>query len=132
MVKYEKENDITVVKNSSELPSGSRTLLRLHRALEFILKLFVDLKSAGPDDKMSHITHGAYESTLSKYHPWLVRKSVGIAVYAAPSRKDMLGKMLCDDEEDLIKKFDRFNDIVQPVYDGVQALYAEYDILDLP
>jgi hypothetical protein len=39
---------------------------------------------------MSTCTHEAYEKSLAQYHTWLIRKAVGVAVYAVPSRETLL------------------------------------------
>ncbi|ELU09811.1 hypothetical protein CAPTEDRAFT_28209, partial [Capitella teleta] len=88
MVQY--ETDSKVIKDPG---NGCRTLLRLHRALLFIMRLFEDTAKAETHDKMSHIARTAYTDTLAHHHTWLVRKAVGLAVYTLPSRSGLLHKM---------------------------------------
>ena len=63
MIKTKKKDD----------PSGSRTLLRLHRALEYIIAFLHKLDDIQDADLCSVISVEAYEATLMKYHPWVVQ-----------------------------------------------------------
>jgi len=84
MLSYEKENNL-IKKNPN---NGARTLLRLHRALKFLLLLFGKLARNEDKGKVSDMAYNAYHaSPMAKYHPWLVRKAVGVAVYVLPSRE---------------------------------------------
>jgi hypothetical protein len=127
MAKYETENK--VVKKPG---NGCRTLLRLHRALLFLIRLFDDTAQAGTHDKMSHIAHTAYSDTLAHHHSWLVRKAVGLAVYTLPTRSALLQKMGESSDEDAAARAASLVKAMQPVYDQVQDIYKQYDILQLP
>lgn len=52
--------------NKTTIPSGSRTLLRLHRALDFIVLLMKGLIEAKDEDPVSTIAQEAYKQSLSK------------------------------------------------------------------
>ena len=54
--------------------SGCRTLLRLQRALEFILQFMGEIAQSDHDAKISTIASKVYHDTLAKHHPWLTRK----------------------------------------------------------
>lgn len=69
-----------------ELPNGSRTLLRLHRALLFVVEFIDCIRRANDHDKMAHLARKAYDDTLAQHHPWLVRKGVHLAVHTLPNR----------------------------------------------
>lgn len=131
MINYEVTNNLTHIDGST--PSGSRTLLRLHRALKFIIRLFSDLKSMSGNDKISAVTFKAYDETLAQYHKWIIRKAVGLAVYAMPSRQTLSEKMNCGGSEEQLKKaLGDLVDELQPVYDSVQSVYSDNSLLDLP
>lgn len=90
MLNYEK-NEAKILPeynhhHRKELPNGSRTLLRLHRALLFVVKFIDNIRLANDNDKMSQLARKAYDETLAYYHPWLVRKGVHLAVHTLPSR----------------------------------------------
>lgn len=118
MIKYEMEENLLKKK---DYVSGSRTLLRLHRGLgkstsrirarifvfQFVhtvlcynlnfadfIKLFLKLVGDLSDtDGTSAAGHEAYTATLAKHHPWLVRKGATVAMYALPTRQDLLIKV---------------------------------------
>lgn len=69
-----------------ELPNGSRTLLRLHRALAFVANLIDRVRLSKDGDKMSDLTEKAYQETLAQYHTWGIRKMVQTAVMTLPNR----------------------------------------------
>ena len=70
---YQKvEHDLIKTKKKDD-PSGSRTLLRLHRALEYIIAFLHKLDDIQDADLCSVISVEAYEATLMKYHPWVVQ-----------------------------------------------------------
>lgn len=119
------------------LPNGSRTLLRLHRALAFITRLFGDMAAtpspAGKEESFSTVTARAYDETLAGYHTWIVRKGVHLALYALPSRHNMLHRMRHDGtEEQIVEKLHDAVAAMSPVYDKVQALYIEFSLQNLP
>lgn len=64
--------------------SGCRTLLRLHRALDFIMHLFDGMTTMSADDKMSAVTWQAYDDTIAKYVPPFVHAHLSISVYPFP------------------------------------------------
>ena len=66
------EHDLIKTKKKDD-PSGSRTLLRLHRALEYIIAFLHKLDDIQDADLCSVISVEAYEATLMKYHPWVVQ-----------------------------------------------------------
>ena len=129
MLAYEVASE-TVKKKKAN--SGSRTLLRLHRALEFITEFLLKLKESDNHCKFSSVVTKAYDDTLAKHHPWLVKKAVHVAMYMLPSRPDLLKKMGLEDEEsdmnvvmDLVKE-------LNVIYKITQELYAKDKLLDLP
>ena len=63
MIKTKKKDD----------PSGSRTLLRLHRALEYITAFLGNMEALEDEAYLSVVSREAYEKTLMKYHPWIVQ-----------------------------------------------------------
>ena len=130
MIDYEIASSLTRARTKP--PSGSRTLLRLHRALKFLRRLFADLAAMSPDEKTSGVVWKAYDETLACYHTWFIRKAVGLAVYAVPSRQTLFLKMNCKSEEKVRQNIDYLVVEIQQIYDGIQELYIANDILDLP
>ncbi|KFM61554.1 Glycolipid transfer protein domain-containing protein 1, partial [Stegodyphus mimosarum] len=87
MIEYESSNGIT---EDTSRPSGSRTLLRLHRSLEFIMSFMRDFSTADADAKSSTIAQKCYKETLSRYHPWLIQKGAYFAMYTLPARQQFI------------------------------------------
>ena len=135
MIEYEVASGMaTRLETSGEHPSGSRTLLRLHRALEFLLLLFRELAQSSADgaESFSALVGRAYTATLANHHSWVVRGAVSVALYAVPSRSSLVRRLDPEGSEERI--VDDLNATVlamQPVYDQVQTLYADSDLLEL-
>lgn len=91
MIQYEMSNDL-LAKQS--YVSGSRTLLRLHRGLDFIRLFLKRLSEMKEDDNTSQACKECYNSTLAKHHPFLVRNGAKLAMYAMPNRTDLFRKVI--------------------------------------
>ncbi|VDP42456.1 unnamed protein product [Soboliphyme baturini] len=61
------------------LPSGSRTLLRLHRALQFVIRFIDGVRRSAETDRMAPVAKAGYDGTLGQYHSWLIRQGSGEA-----------------------------------------------------
>lgn len=113
---------------------GSRTLLRLHRALLFIADFLKSLKDSHNGDQISTLCQTCYERTLSKHHNWLVRKCVGMATHLLASRDYLLSAIIKEgprDEEDVLEAISRLVLVTEKVYARVQHIYESRNILDL-
>ena len=136
--KYEKvevmiEHEIDVNKKTSQVLLGSRTLLRLHRALSFTMLFLERLADSSDHEKASSIASCAYSETLAKFHPWLIRKAANLAMYTLPSRGDML--VLVAKEvaiEEVQGKLKACVLAIKPVYNKIEELYTKYSLHDLP
>ena len=60
------------------LPNGSRTLLRLHRALAFISAFLSEMRTAPDDASSASIAWAAYSATMARFHLWPVRYTYDI------------------------------------------------------
>jgi len=133
MIQYEVASGMT--EQAGVQPSGSRTLLRLHRALEFLILLFCELAKSSADsaESFSTVVGRAYSTTLANHHPWVVRSAVTVALYAVPSRGSLVRRLDQEGSEERI--VDQLNAAVlamQPVYDRLQTLYTDNNLLYLP
>ncbi|XP_033764378.1 ceramide-1-phosphate transfer protein-like [Pecten maximus] len=129
MISYEVEKKTTDNKKKA---SGARTLLRLHRAMEFTAQLMTDVRNAEEGAKMSSITATAYNATLSKYHPWLIRKGVSVATYTLPSRKQLLEKIMMSDDQSKVEDLMEAANLQRQMYDIIQKIYETEKLLNLP
>lgn len=90
MIEYEKSNNLLKKK---DYLSGSRTLLRLHRGLEFIHLFLKRISELQETDNTADVCKQSYDETLAKYHPFLIRKGAKLAMYYMPNRDDLLKKV---------------------------------------
>ncbi|TPP39635.1 Glycolipid transfer protein domain-containing protein 1 [Fasciola gigantica] len=140
MIKYEYEIGVTgVTKNRQNI--GCRTLLRLHRALLFVIELMTSICSATADASLRNLTKDAYDKYLAEYHPWAVRKAVHLAVYALPSLEHLVDHIVESQPEDSPFrgrekcKAGMLNGALpamRKVYDFVQNQLAQRNMLELP
>merc|ERR1711970_1247362 len=125
MIDYEVKNDLIKTKKKDD-PSGSRTLLRLHRALEYI----------EDEGYCSVISREAYEATLMKYHPWVVQKAAKLAMGLLPTKKGLIAKVCPDGDEAALKKahqdFPKAVTAMRSVYEATQVFYRDNNLLEIP
>ena len=131
MMEYEISKDFSV---SSEHPNGSRTLLRLHRALEFASLFMKRLAAAGIHEKSSNIAYDSYNETLAEFHPWLIRKGVGVATYTLGTCGSILERCGSDlkDVEKTKEILSGISVAMDEVYNLTQSLYTQFDLHGLP
>lgn len=129
MIEYEKDEGIIA---DEKKPSGSRTLLRLHRALEFIAALFKAISTANDDASVGKMAKESYDQTLAKYHPWLIRKGASVAMLTLPKVQDIFAKALPEEKKDLRQLVTGVSEEATKVYNFTQSVYEENNILDLP
>jgi len=128
------KHEIEVNKKTNEALLGSRTLLRLHRALAFTMLFMEKLSLSGDQEKASTMASDAYSETLSKYHPWIIRKAANLAMYTLPSRGEMLVLVASGqpEEGEVQKMLKDCVVAIRIVYESVESLYTKYDLHGLP
>jgi len=135
MIDYEVEHDLIKTKKKDD-PSGSRTLLRLHRALEYIIAFLHKLDDIQDADLCSVISVEAYEATLMKYHPWVVQKAAKLAMKLLPTKGGLILKVHPEGSEEGIKKtlenFPKAVSAMRAAYDALHVHYEEKDLLNIP
>ncbi|CAH1959614.1 unnamed protein product [Acanthoscelides obtectus] len=90
MIEYEKQNELLYKDGYT---SGSRTLLRLHRGLEFIHLFLKKIGEIQNEDSTSGVCKDAYEQTLAKHHSFLIRNGAKIAIYSLPTKSSLLHRV---------------------------------------
>uniref|UniRef100_A0A1I8P6F2 Glycolipid transfer protein domain-containing protein n=1 Tax=Stomoxys calcitrans TaxID=35570 RepID=A0A1I8P6F2_STOCA len=128
MMLYEMEAGLL---KDSKYVSGCRTLLRLHRGLEFIYEFLTKLEEVDKNEKVQQTCRAAYENTLAKHHTWVIRKGALVAMYTLPTKEELL-KRVCADvplSKELLPEMLRNTKIV---YDRTNALYNLHDLHSLP
>lgn len=147
MMEYEISSSLL---DKKDYVSGSRTLLRLHRGLgefdsklcanlfthswsisAFVREFLAKLSEIESHEKTTAICKTAYNDTLAQHHPWLVRKGALVAMYALPTREQLLNKV-CHDVERSISILPDVLQISKVVYDRTEQLYTDRDLHALP
>lgn len=133
MVKYELDDKLVdLTKRGSHPESGSRTLLRLHRALRW-LELFLErLRTSSEDSKTSVMCADAYNESLAQHHPWVVRKAAGMAFCMLPGRPAFFEVMNVGPPEQVVATLGEAVPLISEVYQITETLYAQHNLLDLP
>ncbi|OWA53893.1 putative Ceramide-1-phosphate transfer protein [Hypsibius exemplaris] len=117
---------------SHALPSASRTLLRLHRALEFIMLFMDGLIAARDDDAVSHVAQDAYRDSLARYHGWFIKKGAHLAMYTLPTKLTLMEKISKHSYGEVEGIARRMTAAMKPVYVRTEDLYSEFKLHDLP
>nr|XP_018898838.1 PREDICTED: ceramide-1-phosphate transfer protein isoform X1 [Bemisia tabaci] len=129
MTDFETTQKLLVKKDYT---SGSRTLLRLHRGLDFIRTFLEKLGKLNPDDSTSSIGREAYTKTLASYHSFFIRQGAYIAMYTLPTQKVLLQRVCKEKAATALAGLPAMLQVTNIVYDRVQAHYKAKDLLELP
>jgi len=136
MLDYEVTNNLarSKIKTSKEGLgfSGTKTLLRLHRSLEFILEFMRRMGDGTDDSKTSQIASDVYDETLAKYHYWIIRKMAVFAMFTLPNRKELVRKMCKQSYEEAQKLVVTAAANGQKVYDQTDKLFEQFELTDIP
>ncbi|XP_075433798.1 glycolipid transfer protein domain-containing protein 2 isoform X2 [Ascaphus truei] len=134
MVKHELENGVVNFKElpSNQVPSGCRTLLRLHRALKWLELFLYKLGTSHGQEQTSDLCAKAYHQALAHHHSWFIRQVAEVAFLALPPLEEMY-EVVCvrDHGEAKVVLLTTVEAIVK-VYNITQKVYAENRMLDLP
>ncbi|CAG9768305.1 unnamed protein product [Ceutorhynchus assimilis] len=131
MIEHEKENDLLQKRG---FISGSRTLLRIHRGLEFIQLFLKKIGDLQDHDSSSPSCREAYDQTLAKHHSYLIRKGAQVAMYTLPTRENLL-KRVCggiDEIQRAINLLPKTLAASTVVYTRIETLYSLHDLHNLP
>ena len=135
MLAHEIETNMIKPK-AKDSTTGTRNLLRLHRALEYINSFLEGVPGLENEEKCCGMSQEAYKKTLIKFHPWVVQKAALMAMHMLPTKEGLIQKICDDPNEDKIKEVtETLNAAVQAmqkVYDITQELYKEKELLNLP
>lgn len=90
------ELQLGVVSFDRQTPSGSRTLLRLHRSLLWLQLMLTKLwpESGQVRRSLGEACEEAYSEALAPYHPWLLQRVARVAFKAMPEYTVLL-RMVC-------------------------------------
>ncbi|XP_075850306.1 glycolipid transfer protein domain-containing protein 2 isoform X4 [Microcebus murinus] len=121
------------VPRDSARPSGSRTLLLLHRALrwsQLCLHRVATGALGGPDAGAQ--CSDAYRTALAPHHPWLIRHAARLAFLAFPGRGRLL-ELSCPGttEAEARTALAQAAGTLEDVYNRTQGMLAELGLLQL-
>ncbi|KAL7737809.1 hypothetical protein ACLKA6_006195 [Drosophila palustris] len=130
MLLYEKDENLLHQKG---YVSGSRTLLRLHRGLEFVYEFLLRLQNVEDNEKAHTVCKSAYNDTLAKHHTFIIRKGAQVAMFAMPTRGDLL-KRVCPnvDVASAMELLPNMLKHMRVAYDRTDELYTLHDLHNLP
>jgi len=136
MIAYEVKSNLIKPK-ARDSSTGARNLLRLHRALEYIIAFLKGVPDLGTDEKCCPLSQDAYKRTLMKHHPWVVQKAATLAMHMLPLKKGLLekvsGKEFGSDEYKAAEEIlPRGVKVMEEVYAKTEEIYKQHDLLTLP
>ncbi|KAH0953146.1 hypothetical protein HN011_006465 [Eciton burchellii] len=129
MIEYERENKLL---EKPDFVNGARTLLRLHRGLDFIREFLRRLGDLADIDKTSSCCQDAYNKTLAKHHPWVIRKAAVVAMYTMPTREALFKKVCGENVQRNIDILPKMLEITADVFDRTHNVYESYRLHTLP
>jgi len=128
LVCYEKEQGTL---NTNPKTSASRHLLRLVRAVEFVGRFFTEVDERDERTEPSAIASTAYNATLANHHSWILRKTVGAAMYGLPYRSKLL-VLLKTTETDFKMISERLAKRLNHIATTLMTFYDDQGLSQLP
>ncbi|CAB3408609.1 unnamed protein product [Caenorhabditis bovis] len=110
--------------------SGCHAILHLNRALEFIMDFMHSASTASNEDSIAKICKETYDGTLAKFHPWVIRTAVKLAVYTLPPREKLLELIKGDllHEDDVREKIFVVVENGKIVHERINSIYTTHDL----
>ena len=135
MLEYEIRTNMIKPK-AKDFTNGSRNLLRLHWALEYVSSFFQAIPDLDANDKCCQSSKEAYKKTLMKNHPWVVQKAALMAMNTLPTKVVLIQKFCKSEDKEAIEKtitaLQESAKAMNKVYEATQDLYKENNLLNLP
>lgn len=97
----------------------------------FVREFLFKLSKIESHEKTTGICKTAYNETLAQHHPWIIRKGALVAMYALPTREQLLNRV-CQDVERSLAVLPDVLEISKTVYDRTEQLYTDHDLHELP
>lgn len=129
MIEYERENKLL---EKTDFVNGARTLLRLHRGLDFIREFLQQLGDLADVEKTTSCCQDAYNKTLAKHHPWMIRKAAIVAMYTMPSREILFKKVCGENVQRNIDVLPKMLEVTADVFNRTDSIYETYQLHALP
>ena len=136
MIRHEEETKLVKVNaKHQKCTSGARNLLRLHRALAYIIAFLECLPEMPDEEKCCPHSQAAYKKTLAKHHPWVVQKAALLAMNMLPTKQGLIKKTCGEDEvayKEAARMLPEAIKAMKVVYDKTHQIYEERKLLDIP
>ncbi|KAG2759807.1 hypothetical protein JG687_00008235 [Phytophthora cactorum] len=111
-------------------PSCSRCLLRLLWFVQFVEACVRLTLLESTEENCYNGASKAYEETLGKRHPWLVRKGVNTALGTIPTRSHILGQLHVGDGDAMEPLSKAHVELVRVIAE-LKAVFEEHGLTDL-
>jgi len=136
MVAFEVQQNL-IKREARDSSNGTRNMLRLHRALEYVIEFLKGVPVLGIDEKCCDLSQVAYKNTLKKHHPWIVQKAALAAMHLLPTKKGLMEKFTGKkfESEDIKGAEDTITSVVtcmQDIHQIIKDVYETYELLSLP
>lgn len=99
--------------------------------LDFVYEFLNRVQALKDEQKTVDVCKEAYDDTLGKHHSFLIRKGARLAMYAMPTRGDLL-KRVCYDVEVAKENLPPMLKNMRINYDRTEDLYTHHDLHSLP
>ncbi|XP_053321095.1 glycolipid transfer protein domain-containing protein 2 isoform X2 [Spea bombifrons] len=134
MIRYELDNEVVNFKElpRNRVPSGCRTLLRMHRALKWLEDFLYKVGTSPGQEKTSELCAESYHKTLAHHHSWFIRQVAEVAFLALPPLEKMYEVVCVKDQAEARVVLLTTVDAIVKVYNITQELYTDNEMLDLP
>ncbi|KAL8578989.1 hypothetical protein ACOMHN_001951 [Nucella lapillus] len=118
---------------SQDRPSGTLTLISIHRMMEFVCAGLDKINDATiPDEVLSSELVDCYTGTMGRYHPQLMQATLQWALsQVVPSRAALRGIIGLPAGHEGVQWMLDIARSLRNVYDAVQKVYADHRLLNL-
>lgn len=128
------ELQMGVVSFDRQTPSGSRTLLRLHRSLLWLQLLLKKLwlEPGHVRRNLGEVCEEAYNEALAPYHPWLLQRVARLAFQAMPEHTVLLRMVCVNTHEEAEPIIRTVITLISEVHHRMQLELERRNMLNLP
>lgn len=125
-----------VVNFSRRTDSGCRTILRLHRSLQW-LKLMLeglaeDADADGRYKTPGELSRDAYRVALAPHHSWMLRQAAELVFLALPDRKFFFQLVCVQSQRDATPRLRPVIHALTLVHTQTQSILHKHNMLELP
>jgi hypothetical protein len=116
--------------------SGARSVLRLMWFLDFLQSLLAQLADPASAKELKDCAQTAYDTALAPHHPWILRKTIGGAIYFLPHKATFWGNLAAAggsaDPVAMQARLGTFLEAMEPVRASLWEFYRRHGLTELP